>query len=57
MPSGSLDVEASSEATRFATVLVNAATGAWFTGGAVTVTLAVVRPVAPLSSVTVNATV
>ena len=56
MPSGSEDVDPFTDVVRFDSVWLNAATGGWLAGGAVTVTCWVVLLVAPLSSVTVSFT-
>ena len=57
VPSVSVEVEPLTDTTRSLTVRVNAAVGAWLTGGAVTVNVAVSVSVAPSSSVTVRVTV
>ena len=57
VPSASVELEPLTETARLVSVWVKAAVGAWFGGGAVTVTSAVSVSVAPSSSVTVRVTV
>ena len=56
-PSGSVDVDASTDRVRSLAEAVNDAVGATFAGGAETVTWPVTVPMAPSSSVTVRVTV